>query len=49
MRSLIAAGEFFFDLIFYRLDRIVFWCLQSLLVWVAFAAVLNFTILKLNA
>jgi benzodiazapine receptor len=35
--------------IFYRLDRIAFWCLQPLLVWVAFAAVLNFTILKLNA
>ncbi len=34
---------------FYRLDRIAAWCLQPLVVWVAFAAVLNFTILKLNA
>jgi benzodiazapine receptor len=35
--------------IFYQLDRIAAWCLQPLVVWVAFAAVLNFTILKLNA
>ncbi len=34
---------------FYRLDRIAALCLLPLVGWVAFAAVLNFTILKLNA
>jgi benzodiazapine receptor len=35
--------------IFYRLDRIAALCLLPLVGWVAFAAVLNFTILKVNA
>ncbi len=34
---------------FYRLDRIAALCLLPLVGWVAFAAVLNFTILKVNA
>jgi translocator protein len=35
--------------IFYRVDRIAALCLLPLVAWVAFAVVLNFTILKLNA
>jgi benzodiazapine receptor len=35
--------------IFYRVDRIAALCLLPLVGWVAFAAVLNFTIFKLNA
>ncbi len=34
--------------IFYRVDRIAAFCLLPLVGWVAFAAVLNFMILKLN-
>jgi translocator protein len=34
---------------FYRLDKLAGFCLLPLVAWVAFAAVLNFAILKLNA
>jgi tryptophan-rich sensory protein len=36
-------------IIFYRIDKIAGWCLLPLAAWVAFAAILNFTILRLNA
>jgi len=33
---------------FYRLDWLAAWCLVPLAGWVAFASVLNFSILRLN-
>jgi tryptophan-rich sensory protein len=34
--------------LFYRLDGVATWCLIPLAAWVAFAAVLNFSIWRLN-
>ena len=36
-------------IVFWRLDRVAGWCMGPLAVWVAFAAVLNFSIWSLNA